>query len=187
MDEPAAAANPRVRTAIEQLHKLAAADISATSPGKRATVRHTEGRFEVRLRPEGFQQLDPEILAREVAHAFAGAMRGCEAAERQLMGDFRPAERPDPPGPVRERRRELMRRERSGIAVTAESPNRMASGTWRGDTGLRLRITAANESHREQLAGELSIVVNRLTELYRTELKRIMRETKRQVPAEVRT
>ncbi|MGH8877467.1 MAG: hypothetical protein ACRD0P_09020 [Stackebrandtia sp.] len=172
------------RTAIERLRKLAAARISATSPRKRATVTYADGSYEVELRPQGFQQLDPGVLAEEVVHAFAGVLRGCEHADKTIMGAHRPTEPSTQPDPRRQHRREQLRRARNAIAVTAASPNGLVRGNWSGGDGVRLRITAVNESHREQLATEIATVLNKLSELYRMELKRIMRETKRRVPSE---
>lgn len=174
--EPAAEPVTAVRT-LEKLTRLSQARVSATSPRNRVRVTLTGGKYSVELRPEGFQDLDPRLLADEVVHAVNGTTRGFREHEQQVLSQYRQVRRVEPK-PIGETERKRLRQAQSKVSVKAESPTRMVRGDWSATDGLRLKIAAVNESHRHRLAEEIAAVVNVLSERFRTELREVTRRVR---------
>lgn len=166
---------------LERLSKLTEARITATSPQGRARVTLRGGQHNVELRPEGFQRLDPKLLAEEVTHAFNGTLRGHRQQEQRILGEYRQA-RPHEPQPRGEAERERVRRACDAVSVKATSSGRLVRGTWSVTDGVNLKIAAVNDSHREQLATEIAEVLNELSHRFRTDMREAVREARRQAP-----
>lgn len=168
---------------LEKLSKLSKARITATSPGNRVKLTMTNGRYGVQLRREGFQDLDPRDLAEEVTRAVTGALRGFRQQEQRILSGYR-QERTSRPKPVPEPVRERIRKAQEGVAVQTESSTRMVRGRWTATEGLRLKVAAVNDSHREQLAGELSAVLNELSQRFRDEMRETTRKARKGSPTD---
>lgn len=164
---------------LERLSKLTDARITATSPQGRARVTLQGGRHSVALRPEGFQKLDPKLLAEEVTHAFNGTLRGHRQQEQRILAEYREV-RPHQPKPRAEAEQERVNRAREAVSVKATSASRLVRGTWSATDGVSLKIAAVNDSHREQLATEIAQVLNELSAKFRTDMREAVRQARRQ-------
>lgn len=176
-DEPVTA----VRT-LEKLTKLTQGKVSAVSPQKRVRVTLEGVDISVEIRREGFQALKPDVLAEEVVHGVNGALRGLKRAKNKLLDEYR-ATRPAPK-PMPEADAAHIRQAQETVTVKAGSPGGMVTGTWAASGGLKLKIKAVNESHREQLAAELGTILTELSAKFREQMRTTTREARRQLREE---
>ena len=157
------------REALARLEKLSNATITATSPQGRVKVAMTGTAYTVLLRPAGFQSADPQALASEVVHAYAGVLRGYRQAEEAVMSEY------DDVTPPNAGRGEEILRERAKLAVAVVSPGRMVRGEWNGLDDITLRVQRVNDSHRAKLETELGYVLTELSERYGAAVRDILR------------
>lgn len=173
----AAAQPPSALQVLEQLDKMLKSRITVTSPQQRVKVSSVESKFSVRIRPEGFQTLDPAVLGEEVVHAYKGVMRAQNDAERKLLANhLKDKKQPKKPNEKDVRRRELFKIAREDIHVRVTSPAGWVTGIWNGSGDIRLKISPVNDSYRADMESDLSIVLNELAEEYRAAMAQVRRE-----------